>query len=240
MRRDTCSSSGEYLDGFGDTEKEREPFRVAYEKLAALTKEISALQIDEAEKARRIDNLQYQIGELERAQLQPGEEEELVGRRDLLRNAGKLIESVEGAHLALSGDEERDGAAALAAEAEDSLRSAARISTQAAELLDKLTELRCAADDLAEQVRDLRDSFDFEPGELDEIESRLDVLHRLKKKYGQGSGTGPDSGRRAESSPKGAGEGPGGTDPERTGSVRHAKGAFSGAISSESWALRYG
>ena len=174
----------EYLDGFGSTEGEQAVFRSAYEKLSALTREISALQMDEAEKARRIDNLQYQIGELERAQLRPGEEEELTERRDLLRNAGKLIESVEGTHLALSGDEERDGAAALAAEAEDSLRAAARISPQAAELLEKLTELRCAADDLAEQVRDLRDSFEFEPGELDEIESRLDVLHRLKKKYG--------------------------------------------------------
>lgn len=174
----------EYLDGFGATEEQQAAFKVAYDKLSTLTREISALQMDEAEKARRIDNLQYQIGELERAQLQPGEEEELTERRDLLRNAGKLIQSVEGAHLALSGDDERDGAAALAAEAEDSLRAAARLSSQASELLEKLSELRCAADDLAEQVRDLRDSFDFEPGELDEIESRLDVLHRLKKKYG--------------------------------------------------------
>lgn len=174
----------EYLDGFGATGKEQAAFRTDYEKLTALTREISALQMDEAEKARRIDNLQYQIGELERAQLQPGEEEELTHRRDLLRNAGKLIESVEGAHLALSGDEERDGAAALLGAGEASLHAAARLSPQAADLLDKLTELRCAADDLAEQIRDLRESFDFEPGELDEIESRLDVLHRLKKKYG--------------------------------------------------------
>lgn len=50
--------------------------------------------------------------------------------------------------------------------------------------MDRLTELRCSADDLAEQVRDLRDGFDFEPGELDELESRLDVIYRLKKKYG--------------------------------------------------------
>ena len=174
----------EYLDGFGATEEERMAFRIAYEALAALTREISALQMNEAEKARRIDNLQYQISELERAQLQPGEEEELTCRRDLLRNAGKLIESVEGAHLALSGDEERDGAAALLGAGENALHTAARLSPQASELLDKLTELRCAADDLAEQIRDLRESFDFEPGELDEIESRLDVLHRLKKKYG--------------------------------------------------------
>lgn len=174
----------DYLDGFGATGGLLEQFRTVYGRLAALRREISALQMDEAEKARRIDSLEFQIGELERAGLRPGEEEELTGRRDLLRNAGKLMESVEGAHLALTGDEERVGAAALLGEAEQSLHAAARISAQAAELLDKLTEVRCAADDLAEQVRDLRDNFDFEPGELDEIESRLDTLHRLKKKYG--------------------------------------------------------
>ena len=174
----------DYLDGFGATGGLLEQFRTVYGRLAALRREISALQMDEAEKARRIDSLEFQIGELERAGLRPGEEEELTGRRDLLRNAGKLMESVEGAHLALTGDEERVGAAALLGEAEQSLHAAARISAQAAELLDKLTEVRCAADDLAEQVRDLRDSFDFEPGELDEVESRLDALHRLKKKYG--------------------------------------------------------
>ena len=159
-------------------------FRARYDRLAALRREIAALQMDEGEKARRIDSLQFQIGELERAELRGGEEEELAGRRDLLRNAGRLMESVEGAHLALSGDDEHEGAAALLGEAERALHSASRISTQAAQLLDKLTELRCAADDMAEQVRDLREAFDFEPGELDQIESRLDVLHRLKKKYG--------------------------------------------------------
>ena len=163
----------DYLDGFGATGAELERFRTAYNRLAAIRREISALQMDEAEKARRIDSLEFQIGELERAELRSGEEEELTERRDLLRNAGKL-----------SGDEEREGAAALLGEAEQSLHAAGRISTQAAELLEKLTEVRCAADDIAEQIRDLRDAFDFEPGELDQIESRLDVLHRLKKKYG--------------------------------------------------------
>ena len=174
----------DYLDGFGATGADLDAYRVCYNRLAAIRREISALQMDEAEKARRIDSLEFQIGELERAELRSGEEEELTERRDLLRNAGKLMESVEGAHLALSGDDEREGAAALLREAEQSLHAAGRISTQAAELLEKLVELRCAADDIAEQIRDLRDAFDFEPGELDQIESRLDVLHRLKKKYG--------------------------------------------------------
>ncbi|MBM6926307.1 DNA repair protein RecN [Pseudoflavonifractor phocaeensis] len=174
----------EYLDGFGETGPLLADFQQAFHRLAALRREISALQMDEAEKARRIDSLEFQIGELERAELRAGEEEELTDRRNLLRNAGKLMESVEGAHLALSGDEEREGAAALLGEAESALHAAGRISAQAAGLLEKLTDLRCAADDMAEQIRDLREEFDFEPGELDQIESRLDVLHRLKKKYG--------------------------------------------------------
>ena len=174
----------DYLDGFGATGEELAAYRVCYDKLAALRREIAALQMDEGEKARRMDSLEFQIGELERAELRSGEEEELTERRDLLRNAGRLMESVEGAHLALSGDEEREGAAALLGEAESALHSAARISAQAAQLLEKLVEVRCAADDIAEQIRDLRDAFDFEPGELDQIESRLDLLYRLKKKYG--------------------------------------------------------
>lgn len=174
----------DYLDGFGATGEALASFHRAYDALADLRRRIAALQMDEAEKARRIDSLEFQIGELERAELRSGEEEELTERRDLLRNAGKLMESVEGAYLALSGDDEREGAAALLGEAEQSLHTAGRISAKAEELLEQLTQVRCAADDIAEQIRDLRDSFEFEPGELDQIESRLDTLHRLKKKYG--------------------------------------------------------
>ena len=174
----------DYLDGFGSTGPLLADFRARWDRLSAIRREMAALQMDEAEKARRVDSLQFQIGELERAGLRSGEEEALTARRDLLRNAGRLMESVEEAHLALSGDDEREGAAALLGEAEHALHAAGRISPQAAALLDKLAELRCVADDMAEQVRDLRDSFDFEPGELDQIEGRLDVLHRLKKKYG--------------------------------------------------------
>lgn len=173
-----------YLDSFGETGALLEDYRSAYDALSAIQREISALQMDEAEKARRVDSLTFQIGELERASLREGEEEELVERRDLLRNAGRLVEAVEGAHMALSGDEDSEGAAALLMTAEQSLQSASAMSGQLANLAAQLTELRCSAEDLAEQIRDLRGEFDFEPGELDELESRLDVLYRLKKKYG--------------------------------------------------------
>ena len=86
--------------------------------------------------------------------------------------------------MALSGDEESEGAVSLIMSAEQSLSGARGVSDQIADLAQRLTELRCAADDAAELVRDLRDSLDFEPGELDELESRLDVIYRLRKKYG--------------------------------------------------------
>ena len=173
-----------YLDSFGATEPLQAQFRAAFGVLSGLRREIASLQMDDAEKSRRIDSLNYQIRELERADLQPGEDEALTERRNLLRNAGKLIEAVEGAHLALSGDDDSEGAAALLAAAEQSLGAAAGMSADAAALLEQLAEVRCAADDAAEQVRDLRGQFDFEPGELDEIEARLDLIYRLRKKYG--------------------------------------------------------
>ena len=174
----------DYLDRFGGLEGLRADFRTTYEEMAALRREMAALEMDEAEKARRLDSLTFQIGELERAELKPGEEESLTRRRKVLRSAGKLIEAVEGAHMALSGDEEREGAVSLIMEAEQALSSVQGVSDEAAELVQRLTELRCAADDVSELVRDLRDGLDFEPGELDELESRLDVLYRLRKKYG--------------------------------------------------------
>lgn len=173
-----------YLDRFGDTADLLSDYQAAFESLSAIRREIAALRMDEAEKSRRIDSLNFQMNELERAGLTPGEEETLSQRRGLLRNAGKLMDAVASAHTALSGDEDSEGAAALIAAAENALAPAGRMSGQAAELLEKLAELRCAADDTAELLRDLRDSLDFEPGELDELESRLEVISRLKKKYG--------------------------------------------------------
>ncbi len=174
----------DYLDRFGALEDLVDDFRESYRNVAELRKEISALQMDEAERERRIDSLNYQIAELERANLKAGEEEALLARRDLLRNAEKLIEAVQNAHYALSGDEDSQGAVALIGDAEYALGGVRRVSDELNALAEKMAELRFAADDLAEQVRDLRDAFDFTPGELDEVESRLDVIFRLRKKYG--------------------------------------------------------
>ncbi len=173
-----------YLDSFGGLEGEAAVYRAAFEALTALRREKAALVMDEGEKARRIDSLTFQVEELERANLRVGEEEELTARRDLLRNSGKLLEAVEEAKMALSGDEDRDGALSLLDQAQGALEGGARLSEDLSALAESVAELRYAADDVAERVRDLREQLDFAPGELDELESRLDVLYRLKRKYG--------------------------------------------------------
>ena len=173
-----------YLDSFGKTAPLLSAFQESFQNMSALKRRISSLEMNEAERERRVDTLTYQIAELERAELKEGEDEELNERKQLLRSAGKLTQALDGAEYALSGDENRPGACGLIADAEGELRSVSRHSTQIAELAEKLTALRAAADDIQEFLWDMRRELDFSPDELDRLESRLDVLYRLKKKYG--------------------------------------------------------
>jgi len=173
-----------YLDGFGKHGKLLEDYRQSYRAVSDLLKQIAALEMDEAERSRRVDTLNYQIRELERAELKPGEDEELDTRKKLLRSAGKLMEAVQSAEYALCGGEDSQGACELIADAEGEVRGVSRVSPQMEELLEKLTALRYAADETADILRDLSREFDFSPDELDQLESRLDVIYRLKKKYG--------------------------------------------------------
>ncbi|MBQ8801366.1 MAG: DNA repair protein RecN [Clostridium sp.] len=173
-----------YLDSFGKTAPMLSAYQEAFGKLSQIKRRIASLEMDEAERERRVDTLTYQIAELERAELKEGEDEELNERKQLLRSAGKLTQALDGAEYALSGDENRPGACGLIADAEGELRSVSRHSSQIAELAEKLTALRAAADDIQEYLWDMRRELDFSPDELDRLESRLDVLYRLKKKYG--------------------------------------------------------
>ena len=94
-----------YLDSFGRTEGLLTEYREKYQAMAALRRQMQALEMDEAEKARRVDTLTYQLQELERAKLRPGEEQELQSRRTLLHNAEKFISAVSGADFCLNGDD---------------------------------------------------------------------------------------------------------------------------------------
>ena len=173
-----------YLDRFGRTEAPLGRYQAAYEAMADLQAKIRALQMDEAEKARRMDSIRFQIDELERAQLVPGEEESLTERRDLLRNGEKYLSALSGADYCLNGGEEGGGAVSALRDAEEALAGVRTLSGDMGELYQRLEQLRCEAYDLAEIIRDKREAFDFSPAELDAVESRSDLLYRLKKKYG--------------------------------------------------------
>lgn len=173
-----------YLDSFGELEPALSAYREEYAKLDALRKQIASLQMDETEKARRLDILQFQIDELESAHLRLGEEEELDERKAMLRSADQLVAAIEGAYHALFGTDSQDGAASLLAEAEGNLSRVSNLSADLSQLSENLAGLRYGTEDAAERLRDLKNSFDFSPKELDQVEDRLDHLHRLKKKYG--------------------------------------------------------
>ena len=173
-----------YLDRFGRTEEVLAAYRETYDALAELLGRIRALKMDEAEKARRMDSLRFQIGELERAELVPGEEEELLARRTLLRSGEKYIAALDGADYSLSGGEDSGGALSAIRDAEEAISGVRTLSDDLGELYKRLEALRCEAYDLAEIVRDKRAEFDFSPAELDAVEGRADQLYRLKKKYG--------------------------------------------------------
>ena len=131
-----------------------------------------------------MDSLQFQLNELERAELVAGEEEELLERRNLLRNGEKYLSALSGADYCLSGDDNGAGAVSALRDAEEALYSIRTLSGEMEELYKRLGELRCEAYDLAETIRDKRAEFDFSPAELDAVEARSDLLYRLKKKYG--------------------------------------------------------
>ena len=175
---------GAYLDRFGRTEDVLAAYQKEYGAMADLRARIRALQMDEAEKARRMDSLRFQIDELERAQLVPGEEEELAARRNLLRNGEKYLSALSGADYCLSGDDDSAGAVNQLRDAEEALSGIRTLGDDLAKLFKRLGELRSEAYDLAETIRDKRAEFDFSPEELDAVESRSDQLYRLKKKYG--------------------------------------------------------
>ena len=173
-----------YLDSFGKTEKLKEAYTVKYKRFTDIRRQIQSLQMDEAEKARRVDTLKYQIEELRRAKLKPGEEEELTARRGMLRNAEKFLNAVAGADYALNGDDSGGGALSALRQAQDALGAVRHLDDGFGQLYERLSKAYSEVYDIAATVEDKRGELDVSPGELDRVEGRMDQLYRLKKKYG--------------------------------------------------------
>ena len=173
-----------FLDSFADNEALRAEYTDKYEAVAKLRREIDRMSMDEGEKLRRMETLKYQIAEIEKADLEAGEDEALEDRRKLLQNAEKLSNGMDEAVECLYGGDDTDGAAGLLAQAEYALSRLSRFTEAFAALHEKVNDLKYQVQDVAEEVRDARDDLSYSADELEEIESRLDVIHKLRRKYG--------------------------------------------------------
>ncbi len=174
----------DFLDSFAQLDTLYDRYRDCFSQLIAMRRELNSLNVDEAEKARQIDLLEYQINEIEQAELVPGEEEELADRRNMIRNAEKICLSLDEAHEQIAGGEERTGALELIQNAAAALEEAARYVETLIPISSQLTEMGYELEDSLMGINDARLGMEYDPGELEEIEARLDLIYRLKRKYG--------------------------------------------------------
>ena len=174
----------QFLDDYAGNQQLRAAYTEKYGALIALQQEIDRMSMDEGEKLRRMETLRYQIEEITKAQLQPGEDEQLEQRRKLLQNAEKISDGMNTAVECLYGGDDSDGAASLLQQAERELARLSRYTDAFAVIHEKVTDLMYQVQDAAEEVRDARDELSYSADELECIESRLDVIHRLRRKYG--------------------------------------------------------
>ena len=172
------------LDDYAQNAKLYQEYYVLYRSLVKVKKELDAMITDEAEKQRRIDLLSYQVQEIEEAGLTAGEEQTLEARRKVLANASTIRDRVAKAHALLSGDDDTPGAVDLLGEASNAMDTAAQLDESLSEVSGTLMDLYYSAKDAAAELIDRLDAYDTNDAELDEIEQRLDLLYRLKRKYG--------------------------------------------------------
>ena len=174
----------QFLDSFSVNQHLIDSYAEKYALVSKLRREIERLHMDESEKLRRMETLRYQINEITKANLKPGEDDALENRRKILQNAEKLSDGIHTAVDCLYGGDDSDGAASLLAEAERELARLVRYTDAYNELHEKVADLMYQVQDVAEELRDARDDLSYSADELEEIESRLDVIHKLRRKYG--------------------------------------------------------
>ena len=173
----------DYLDAFADLEQPLEDYLRQYEALLQLNRRMKALSMSTAEKERRRAALPGRIEELKKANVKPGEQDELLSLRLRLQNGEKITEGLAEAAVCLDGGEQSEGAADLLAQAVKSLSRGARYSAAAEQLETKMRELALLAADLSGELADELSRMEFSPEKLEQTERRLDQIAKLCVKY---------------------------------------------------------
>lgn len=173
-----------FIDKLAGSGRELNVFKELYSLYIKKKNELKSLNTDVNEKNRRLDIMNYQIEEIQKADIRPGEKDELTEKLGFLRNAEKVLELLHTAYAALNGDGEMPGAADIAADAASKLLSAADYSSDFAETANGVNDAAMNLSAYTEELRDKIYSLDYDPNETERAEERLDVIYRLSQKYG--------------------------------------------------------
>ena len=165
-----------FIDGFGALDPLLEQYRTAYERYTDAKRELNEIDTDEAGKARRLDLLTYQVSEIDDADLQPGEEEELSAQRKLLRNSLHVTQALGESVSLLDGGDESAGLTGLFGLLAENMEQAARYMDAAKPVAERLTDLSYELEGISGDIRDLLDGLDCDPARLDDVEKRLDTI----------------------------------------------------------------
>jgi DNA repair protein RecN (Recombination protein N) len=173
-----------YIDALAGNEDVIARYNDTYSRLISLKSQINKLSGDDEEKARRIDILSYQIDEIEKAEINPGEWEQLKNRRSELQNYEKIQSGLYGALEALDGGDSFNGAVSLLSGAFRELSSVSQFSQDLDQLSSRLGDLYYEIQDVTESIRDSADGDGYSQAELEEVENRINLIFNLSKKYG--------------------------------------------------------
>ncbi len=173
-----------FIDKLAGGGRELKEFKELYSLYIKKENELKSLNTDVNEKNRRLDILNYQIEEIQKADIRPGEKDELTEKLGFLRNAEKVLDLLHTAYAALNGDGEMPGAADIAADAASKLLSAADYSSDFTETANGVNDAAMNLSAYTEELRDKIYSLDYDPNETERAEERLDVIYRLSQKYG--------------------------------------------------------
>lgn len=173
-----------FIDKLAGGGRELNEFKELYSLYIKKKNELKSLNTDVNEKNRRLDILNYQIEEIQKADIRPGEKDELTEKLGFLRNAEKVLDLLHTAYAALNGDGEMPGAADVAADAASKLLSAADYSSDFTETANGVNDAAMNLSAYTEELRDKIYSLDYDPNETERAEERLDVIYRLSQKYG--------------------------------------------------------
>ncbi|MFY9197693.1 MAG: DNA repair protein RecN [Acutalibacteraceae bacterium] len=174
----------EFIDALAENNIIIEKYKIAFNKMISFKKELKAMNINEEEKAKRIDFLQFQINELELADIKIGEKDGLLAKKEVYQNSEKIVSHLHNAYELLNGTTDENGANSMISFAADNLEKASSYLSDLQEISEKVREISYNIEEFTSDIRNTLMSIEYEPSEIEETEERLDMLYKLSLKFG--------------------------------------------------------